>query len=181
MPDPVSFPLSSLSLPTPDHVHDDGSAASSSDLVHLSKDTSRQPSPFDDLAHPDRFTKEGGEDESDFDAWDEHDVQDEHGMPSDLRPSAHRQPSHLSASHSPLLPGDKHTGYEAPNSPEMSRRRSSRFSQRDPAEMAKAATRKRYTYAACFLAVSLVSFAVQTETAVYIQHNLGWRKAYCML
>jgi len=27
----------------------------------------------------------------------------------------------------------------------------------------------------------LISFAVQTETAVYIQHNLGWKKAYCML
>ncbi|KAF2838327.1 hypothetical protein M501DRAFT_935587 [Patellaria atrata CBS 101060] len=46
---------------------------------------------------------------------------------------------------------------------------------------AKAANRKRYTYAAGFLVLSLISFAVQTETAVYIQHNLKWNKAYCML
>ena len=36
-------------------------------------------------------------------------------------------------------------------------------------------------YAAFFLLVSLVSFVVQTETAVYIQHELKWNKAYCML
>jgi drug/metabolite transporter (DMT)-like permease len=29
--------------------------------------------------------------------------------------------------------------------------------------------------------LSLISFVVQTETAVYIQHTLGWNKAYCML
>ena len=43
------------------------------------------------------------------------------------------------------------------------------------------ANRKKYTYAAFFLFLSLVSFVVQTETAVYIQHELGWNKAYCML
>lgn len=31
------------------------------------------------------------------------------------------------------------------------------------------------------LMISLVSFVVQTETAVYIQHELKWNKAYCML
>lgn len=36
-------------------------------------------------------------------------------------------------------------------------------------------------YAAFFLLVSLISFVVQTETAVYIQHELHWDKAYCML
>ncbi|RAL61039.1 hypothetical protein DID88_010135 [Monilinia fructigena] len=45
----------------------------------------------------------------------------------------------------------------------------------------KLATRKKYTYAAFFLSLSLISFVIQTETAVYIQHQLGWNKAYCML
>ncbi|RMZ75524.1 hypothetical protein DV738_g5417, partial [Chaetothyriales sp. CBS 135597] len=42
-------------------------------------------------------------------------------------------------------------------------------------------TRRKYVYAAFFLLLSLVSFVVQTETAVYIQHDLKWNKAYCML
>lgn len=42
-------------------------------------------------------------------------------------------------------------------------------------------TKRKYTYAAFFLVLSLISFVVQTETAVYIQHELGWDKAYCML
>lgn len=46
---------------------------------------------------------------------------------------------------------------------------------------AKLATQKKYSYAAFFLALSLVSFTIQTETAVYIQHELHWDKAYCML
>lgn len=29
--------------------------------------------------------------------------------------------------------------------------------------------------------LSLISFVVQTETAVYIQKELGWVKPYCML
>lgn len=39
----------------------------------------------------------------------------------------------------------------------------------------------KYRYAAFFLGLSLISFVVQTETAVYIQHELGWNKAYSML
>lgn len=42
-------------------------------------------------------------------------------------------------------------------------------------------TKKKYIYAAICLVISLVSFVVQTETAVYIQHELHWNKAYCML
>ncbi|KAI5307329.1 hypothetical protein KEM56_007263 [Ascosphaera pollenicola] len=45
----------------------------------------------------------------------------------------------------------------------------------------KDATRRKYIYASFFLALSLVSFVVQTETAVYIQKELGWVKPYCML
>ena len=41
--------------------------------------------------------------------------------------------------------------------------------------------RRKYIYASFFLVLSLVSFVVQTETAVYIQHDLGWNKAYCMM
>lgn len=52
---------------------------------------------------------------------------------------------------------------------------------RSPDTQAKMATEKKYTYAALFLGLSLVSFVIQTETAVYIQHELGWNKAYCML
>jgi drug/metabolite transporter (DMT)-like permease len=46
---------------------------------------------------------------------------------------------------------------------------------------ARLAARKKYTYAAVFLAVSLVAFTAQTELAAYVQHDLGWDKAYCML
>jgi len=55
------------------------------------------------------------------------------------------------------------------------------FHERDPEMQAKHETRKKYTYAAFLLALSLVSFTVQTETAVYIQHQLKWEKPYCML
>ncbi|KAJ5126952.1 hypothetical protein N7448_007731 [Penicillium atrosanguineum] len=53
----------------------------------------------------------------------------------------------------------------------------SRNSEYDAAQ----ATRKKYMIAAGFLLLSLASFVVQTETAVYIQHELGWNKPYCML
>lgn len=195
---PDSVPLSTFrsgrppsSLLPPDHPRDaeTSTAGSSSDLVHLSQDTSRQPSPFYELPHPDQYKSradlgahEEEDDDSDF-AWgdgaadDDTDV--EEAMPSDLRPPSHRPMN--SQAHAPLLSGDKQTGYEQPTSPALNRRRSSRFRERDPEEMAKSATRKRYTYAACFLGLSLVTFAIQTETAVYIQHNLHWNKAYCML
>ncbi|KAF2774110.1 hypothetical protein EJ03DRAFT_255497, partial [Teratosphaeria nubilosa] len=80
----------------------------------------------------------------------------------------------------PLLAGDKARADPSPPA-SLHHRRSARFRERDPAAMAQAATRKRYTYAAGFLALSLVTFAIQTETAVYIQHDLKWNKAYCML
>lgn len=191
---PDSLPLSTLSktgharnpsLLPPDQFED---AESSSDLVHLSRDSSRRSSPSAHLPHPDDYRRgtrgvgaglagdgqldEGGD--SDFEHWGT----DDEDMPSDLRRASLR-PHH--EAQAPLLSSDKQTGYEHPSSPALTHRRSARFRERDSEALAKAATRKRYTYAACFLAVSLVSFAVQTETAVYIQHNLGWKKAYCML
>ncbi|KAH6627238.1 hypothetical protein B0J18DRAFT_163969 [Chaetomium sp. MPI-SDFR-AT-0129] len=56
---------------------------------------------------------------------------------------------------------------------------------RSPALAAAAAARaeasRKYTYAAIFLVISLVSFTVQTMLASQIQHDLGWDKAYCMM
>lgn len=46
---------------------------------------------------------------------------------------------------------------------------------------ARAENRKKYVMAAIFLVLSLISFVVQTETAEYIQLELGWQKAYAML
>ncbi|KAJ5620733.1 hypothetical protein N7510_004717 [Penicillium lagena] len=51
----------------------------------------------------------------------------------------------------------------------------------DPEYDAALATRKKYMIAGGFLLLSLASFVVQTETAVYIQQDLGWKKPYCML
>jgi hypothetical protein len=90
-------------------------------------------------------------------------------------------------SHQPLL--YKHdeeergrTGYPSPRSPHRpSLLERSTMRSRSPGTQAKLATRKKYTYAAFFLGLSLISFVIQTETAVYIQHELGWNKAYCML
>lgn len=104
------------------------------------------------------------------------------------RPSLHRPTGGLSNSNLPLLNEDKQgrgrtdkhdsTGSRRP--PFTSRRDT--FRSRSP-KFAKPEdqTRKKYIYAAFFLILSLISFVVQTETAVYIQHELHWNKAYCML
>lgn len=52
---------------------------------------------------------------------------------------------------------------------------------RSPEYSAELATRQKYMIASGFLLLSLASFVVQTETAVYIQHELHWDKPYCML
>ncbi|KAI1129049.1 hypothetical protein F5Y10DRAFT_239096 [Nemania abortiva] len=61
--------------------------------------------------------------------------------------------------------------------------RTSTVRSRSPAvdAQARAAARKKYVVAGIFLAVCLVSFVVQTELGRYVQHELGWNKAYCML
>ena len=106
-----------------------------------------------------------------FDDWDEHDA----AMPSDLRPSIdyHRD----GRANAPLL-GRK---TEDDTVDDGMVRSTHTFHERDPETQAKLDTKKRYTYAALLLALSLVSFTVQTETAVYIQHQLKWEKPYCML
>lgn len=60
--------------------------------------------------------------------------------------------------------------------------RQSTMRSRSPKSFAvEQSARQRYTYAAFFLVVSLVTFCVQTELSAYIQHDLGWNKAYCMM
>jgi hypothetical protein len=104
------------------------------------------------------------------------------------RPPLHRPTD--GRSHQPLLenqPEDNRgrSSYDSASESwdDAERRRviRSQLRSRSPSTLAKMANRKKYTYAAFFLFLSLVSFVVQTETAVYIQHELGWNKAYCML
>lgn len=71
------------------------------------------------------------------------------------------------------------SGAGTPRRTAFSRRTSLRS--RSPKTNARLAARKKYTYAAVFLVISLISFCVQTELAAYVQHDLGWNKAYCML
>lgn len=152
--------------------YDQDSASSS--LVHLSQSSSygqppsRTITPNIDLnkplPHPDDWPDEAEGPENDD--WDPE-------MPSALD---------RGKSHTPLLAKDRdnYQDYDSPTRPTLRQRRST-FRERDPEVEAKAATRKKYLYAGCFLILSLISFTVQTETAVYIQHNLKWNKAYCML
>ena len=115
----------------------------------------------------------------------EDDSDDDLDEMDDRRPALHRPTD--GRSHQPLLHKDDEergrTGYSSPDLPDrpptFSRRSTMRS--RSPDTQAKLATRKKYTYAAFFLGLSLISFVIQTETAVYIQHNLKWNKAYCML
>ncbi len=122
----------------------------------------------------------GDEDESHFDS-----EADEMG---DRRPPLHRPTD--GRSHQPLLHRDDYdeergrSGHSLSSEPPVRPplfSRSSTMRSRSPDTQAKLATKKKYTYAAFFLGLSLVSFVIQTETAVYIQHDLGWNKAYCML
>ncbi|RII16436.1 hypothetical protein CUC08_Gglean002874 [Alternaria sp. MG1] len=109
--------------------------------------------------------------ELEFDDWDEHDA----AMPSDLRPSIDVRDGRANA---PLL--GRKTEDDSMDEGLLGRS-THHFHERDPELQAKHETRKKYTYAAFLLALSLVSFTVQTETAVYIQHQLKWEKPYCML
>lgn len=184
------LPITSL-LPT--DAFSDGSSVSerinTPDI--LSQPQSRQPSR---LSSPFAIPARGGQsvptpsgqdpdsvDEVENEAWEDWNNQEgeedeDLDMPSDLRPSLDR-----GRSHQPLLSSrdGQPSAYDSPPRPTMSRK--STFHERDPVAEAKYATKKRYSYAAFFLVLSLISFAVQTETAVYIQSQLHWEKAYCML
>lgn len=65
--------------------------------------------------------------------------------------------------------------------PTFSRSSTMRSQSPGRAEKAMKETKRTYMYAGFFLVLSLISFVIQTETAVYIQHELGWSKAYAML
>ncbi|KAI5925192.1 hypothetical protein F4810DRAFT_92874 [Camillea tinctor] len=79
----------------------------------------------------------------------------------------------------PSLPPTPSVTTPSGERPRFPRRRSRSLS--PVAEDAGASARARYTYAGVFLVVSLVSFCLQTELGRYVQHGLGWDKAYCML
>lgn len=71
------------------------------------------------------------------------------------------------------------SGSGTPHHPSFSRR--STLRSRSPSTNARLAARRKYTYAAFFLVLALVSFCVQAELGAYVQNELGWNKAYCML
>lgn len=115
-----------------------------------------------------------------FDEWDNEWNEDEDDMPSDLRPSLDRHDGGRSRSSQPLLSKD-HPGYDSPPRPQRGASRHSTLHERDPDLEARNATKRRYMLASIFLVLSLFTFAVQTETAVYITRHLHWEKSYCML
>lgn len=100
----------------------------------------------------------------------------------DDRPPLHRPTDGRSGV--PLLKDERgRTLYDEPDGrarPAFAAQRST-FRSRSPDMEGSSAVRKKYTYAAFFLLLSLISFVIQTETAVYIQHELKWNKAYAML
>ncbi|KAI1098386.1 hypothetical protein F4804DRAFT_324967 [Jackrogersella minutella] len=130
-----------------------------------------------------------------YDSEEEHDAMSDSKRPAFLRPTDGRSATPLlkksddedrgrprynnSRPTSPL-----HVPVSTPSSVSSSRPAFSRRStmrSRSPDTQARMAARKKYTYAAIFLVISLVSFCVQTELGRYVQHELGWDKAYCML
>ncbi|KAF8247838.1 hypothetical protein K440DRAFT_550267 [Wilcoxina mikolae CBS 423.85] len=83
---------------------------------------------------------------------------------------------------SDLQRGRSETSYEGTGEVEARARRRHEMRSRSPSGAAIGlATRQKYIIAAVSLVLSLVSFVVQTETAVYIQSELGWKKPYLML
>jgi hypothetical protein len=179
--------------------HHPPSSDTTSSPVHVSQASSRTPSPFvgvssESSKEPVRKQLDDSDDGSDVELLElrgnappddtvYHDDQDEDDMPSDLRPTLHRPTD--GRSQTPLLGHKRDSSRGSYNSPSRSqhhsRRSTGRLHERDPEIEAKAETRRRYTIALLFLLISLISFTIQTETAVYIQKNLHWEKAYCML
>lgn len=126
-------------------------------------------------------TKQAADDyDDDFSDWDEEDpLRNTDDMSSDLRPP-YRRPSD-GQSYDPLMKSNGVNDHlEGLDRPPLAKRKSGFREGASDAEAQKE-MRKRYTYAAFFLAVSLVSFTIQTETAVYIKKYLGWKKSYAML
>lgn len=138
--------------------------------------SSRRIQSNEELVDPDGFDDWDGEgtwsDEDGSTAYDD--------MPSDLRPEGRNADG---KSQQPLL-ATKQQEYDQDGrsrSPLGGSQHSSKFHERDSEDLARKATQKKYMYAGLFLGLSLVSFVVQTETAIYIADQLKWRKSYCML
>ncbi len=175
---PESIPLTKPSRPRPNH---SSLQDRSSSPVIVSRQPSRTSSPFPDGPHPRKRASNNDFPEPDsptasdleFDDWNDHDA----AMPSDLRSSLERDQGRANA---PLL-GHRKSEDEGAESAGLLGRSTLSTLDRDPETQAKFETRRRYIYAALLLALSLVSFTVQTETAVYIQHELKWEKPFCML
>jgi len=178
------------STPTPTiHTPPSEDSCQNDSLVSPSRSRSPQASPYSSkaplksslsLPHaPPRTTSQetpdGGNSGSELDSEGE----EEENMVE--RPPMHR-PSD-GRSQVPLLKEERRRpSYdgEANVRPGVTTRRST-FRSKSPDFAGASATKKKYTYAAFFLGLSLISFVIQTETAVYIQHELKWNKAYCML
>ncbi|KAL7804920.1 hypothetical protein V8C44DRAFT_341900 [Trichoderma aethiopicum] len=102
----------------------------------------------------------------------------ERGRSSRSPGGGHSGHSGASLSHPASTPLFPHHDSSA-SRPPMTRRSTMRS--RSPGQLAASSARKKYTYAAFFLALSLVAFCIQTELSAYIQGDLGWDKAYCMM
>ncbi len=110
------------------------------------------------------------------------DFSDEEAAMGEIKHQLHR-PS-TGPSQTPLLKDERdRPSYDGPDGsarPALVTKRST-FQSLSPDMEDSSATTRKYTYAAFFLLLSLISFTIQTETAVYIQHDLKWNKAYAML
>ena len=111
------------------------------------------------------------------------DLEEEGEEMGDTRPPLHRPTD--GRSHVPLLKDERgRSSYDDPTNGSAGSTFAARrttFQSLSTDMEGSSAVKKKYTYAAFFLVLSLISFVIQTETAVYIQHELGWNKAYAML
>jgi drug/metabolite transporter (DMT)-like permease len=106
---------------------------------------------------------------------------EERGRPTSYGGNRRASPLPRSPNHNakPISPNPTLT--TTPSRPTFSRQSTMRSRSASTGAAALALARRKYTYAAIFLVVSLISFTIQTELAAYVQRDLGWDKAYCML
>lgn len=139
-----------------------------------------EPSALDRRASFSSGTNSLPKDWGDEDSVSGHEEEEKETM--DTRPPLHRPTD--GRSQVPLLKNERgRTTFTESNGsarPAFAARRST-FRSRSPDMEGSAATRRKYTYAAFFLVLSLIAFVIQTETAEYIQNKLGWKKPYAML
>ncbi|KAL9600183.1 MAG: hypothetical protein Q9219_003326 [cf. Caloplaca sp. 3 TL-2023] len=168
--------------PSEDARHHDGLTAKTASRgpSPLRSVTSGEPSSF---LHRDSSSSEVSSLEKGWDKknWESDHEEEEEGT-MDTRPTLHRPTD--GRSQVPLLKDEQgrpsfadSDGVPGPN---FATRRST-LQSRSPDMEGSAATKRKYIYAAFFLALSLVAFVIQTETAEYIQNKLGWKKPYAML